>query len=527
MKKLILITSIIISADLAAQSLPQAYNLGNETLSKVSDATPLSNSTIDIAINDGDVWLATSRGLSMSQDGGENWINYFGSDDFGTEGIYSLRYNNGIVWTTTGHSFEDGSESLPEGSGLRYSTDNGVTWTVHPQSVDDPGDSLITYGINTIRALPVTTTVNNVSFDLAFTQNTIWTANFAGGLRKSTDNGATWERVILPPDHLDSIKPGDTLDFALQPVRGAFGDEQHLNHRVFSVIGIDDTTLYVGTAGGINKSTDNGISWVKFNHQNQDRPISGNFVTALGYDIARDHVWGATWKAEDQSENWGVSFTEDGGENWDVVLPGERAHNFGFKYFGSVGNYTSSHVFAPTDNGIFRSSDMGNTWIAPPSIKDDETGIPIATTEFFSIETERKSDGSTDIWIGSANGLARLNEPAGFWRGTWKVFLASAGSENENETFAFPNPFSPRMEPVKIKYYTGDSGSNVTIRVMDFGMNLVRTLVQNAQRSANSEQIEFWDGKDENGELVANGVYFYRVDVDSRDPVFGKIMVLK
>lgn len=527
MKKIILITTIIFVGNLFGQTQPTSFNLGNEPLSKLNDSTPLSNSTIDIAITDDVVWLATSRGLSKTEDNGDNWVNYFGGEDFGTEGIFSLRYNNGIVWTTTGHTFEEGSESLPEGSGIRYSTDNGETWTIHPQSVDNPGDSLITYGINIIRALPVTTKVNNVSFDLAVTQNTIWTANFAGGLRKSTDNGATWERVILPPDHLDSIKPTDTLDFALQPVAGAFGDEAHLNHRVFSVIGIDDTTLYAGTAGGINKSTDNGISWVKFNHQNQQRAISGNFVTALGYDVSRDDIWAATWKADDQTENWGVSFSGNGGQTWDVVLPGERAHNFGFKYFGSVGNYSSSHVFAPTDNGVFRSSDKGNTWISPPSIKDDETLIPIATTEFFSVETKRQSDGSTDIWIGSANGLARLNEQDGFWNGTWKVFLASADSDNENETFAFPNPFSPRMEPVKIKYFISGSSSSVTIRIMDFGMNLVRTLIQNAPRGGDLEQIEFWDGRDENGELVANGTYFYRVDVDSRNPAFGKIMVLK
>jgi len=527
MKIKILIATIIFAGSLFAQTQPTSFKLGNETLSKVNDSTPLSNSTIDIAIADDAVWLATSRGLSKTEDNGDNWENYFATEDFGTEGIYSLRYNNGIVWTTTGHNYEDGSESLDEGSGIRYSTDNGATWTIYPQSVDDPGDSLITYGINTMRALPVTTKVNNVSFDLAFTANTIWTANFAGGLRKSTDNGASWERVILPPDHLDSIKPTDTLNFALQPVAGKFGDEEHFNHRVFSVIGIDDTTLYVGTAGGINKSTDNGISWVKFNHQNQNRPISGNFVTALGYDISRDEIWAATWKANDQTENWGVSFSENGGKTWNVVLPGELAHNFGFKYFGSAGNYTSSHVFAPTNNGIFRSSDRGITWIAPPSIRDDETLIPVSTTKFYAVETNRLSDGSTDIWIGSANGLARLNEQDGFWKGSWKVFLASADSENDNETFAFPNPFSPRMESVKIKYSTGGSGSSVTIRIMDFGMNLVRTLIQNAPRGGDPEQIEFWDGRDENGELVANGTYFYRVDVDSRDPAFGKIMVLK
>ncbi len=135
--------------------------------------------------------------------------------------------------------------------------------------------------LNEIRALPVTVAIQNLAYDIAFTPNTIWIATFAGGLRKSTDNGQTWKRVLLPPDNLNSISPTDTLDFCLSPVNGNFCGEGNLNHRVFSVISTNDSTLYVGTANGINKSTNGGISWTKFNAQNQPQPISGNFITAL------------------------------------------------------------------------------------------------------------------------------------------------------------------------------------------------------------------------------------------------------
>jgi flagellar hook assembly protein FlgD len=62
---------------------------------------------------------------------------------------------------------------------------------------------------------------------------------------------------------------------------------------------------------------------------------------------------------------------------------------------------------------------------------------------------------------------------------------------------------------------------------MNFGMELVRTLIQNTQRGT-GEQLEFWDGRDELGSTVTNGVYFYRIDSDVLgEPLFGKIMVLK
>ena len=57
-------------------------------------------------------------------------------------------------------------------------------------------------------------------------------------------------------------------------------------------------------------------------------------------------------------------------------------------------------------------------------------------------------------------------------------------------------------------------------------MNLVRTLIQNAPRGISEEQFENWDGRDGSGKIVPNGVYFYRIDIGSDEPIFGKIMVL-
>ena len=533
MIKKLLILLMLTSTLLLGQFSPRTFHLGVSELAKLETQpisttnTPVSNSIQDIVTYGNFIILGTSRGLSLSDNNGGYWHNYYQTEPFGSDGIISIGYDNGTIWATTGRTTEvEGGHYLPEGTGIKYSTDDGNTWTAIPQPIDDPGDSLITYGINTIRALPVTVGINNISYDIAFTKNTVWIASFAGGLRKSHDMGQTWERVVLPPDTLDSIKPTDTLDFALQPVSGEFGPDSWLNHRVFSVVGVDDSTLYVGTADGINKSTDNGISWQKFNHQNQKNAISGNFVVALAHNKANGSICAATWKANDQTEFWGVSYTMNGGEDWKVTLSDERAHNFGFVYYGNGPAITDYHVLTPTDNGIFRTKNYGQTWIQPPSIIDSKTKVPIVTDIFYAAATNQLASGSQLIWIGSNNGLARLEETNenDFWVGEWKVFLASS-STKVDETYAFPNPFSPAQESIKIKYNLV-SDSQVTIRIMDFGMNLVKVLMQNAQRPE-GERFEFWDGKDELGNIVPNGVYFYRIDADSAEPLFGKIMVLK
>ncbi|MCW8961370.1 MAG: hypothetical protein OQK29_07380, partial [Ignavibacteriaceae bacterium] len=244
-----------------AQYKPEFFNLPSDKnyLSKITSPNPISNSIGDIITIGDTVWLGTSRGVCVSFDRGNSWTNFYDTPHFGTDAVSAIAYKNGVVWVATAISVEGvGGGSVDKGTGLKFTTDNGVNWTALPQPVDNDNDTEEIYGINVIPALPVTVAEQNLTYDIAFTPGTIWITSFAGGLRKSTDMGQTWMRVVIPPDNLSSINPEDTLDFCLSPVGGNFCENGNLNHRAFSVISINDSTLYVGTAGGINKSTDNG-----------------------------------------------------------------------------------------------------------------------------------------------------------------------------------------------------------------------------------------------------------------------------
>ncbi len=63
-------------------------------------------------------------------------------------------------------------------------------------------------------------------------------------------------------------------------------------------------------------------------------------------------------------------------------------------------------------------------------------------------------------------------------------------------------------------------------------MHIIRTIIQNARRGGTMHSIDTeggvidnWDGRNESGSIVPNGVYFYRVDAAGIKPVFGKILV--
>ena len=67
----------------------------------------------------------------------------------------------------------------------------------------------------------------------------------------------------------------------------------------------------------------------------------------------------------------------------------------------------------------------------------------------------------------------------------------------------FPNPFNPATT---IRYELKEAGA-VTLRIYDVMGQQVRELV-NAPQSSGRHQVT-WEGRDQTGAQVANGVYFY------------------
>ena len=355
-------------------------------------------------------------------------------------------------------------------------------------------------------ALPISqpgpTNVQNVTFDIALRDDEVWIASFGGGLRKSSDLGQNWQ--VVAPDSF------------------VFDALANLNHRGFSVTSVDGV-LWVGTAGGVNRSTDGGDTWTNFNHQNQAEPISGNFVVAVRsqqYD-GREIIWAATRETtvatDDTSEFRGVSWTEDQGFTWETSLRGETVHNFAFD---------GPEVYAASDNGLFKSIDGGQTWALFPAIENTTQNRIILSDEVFAAGI---STGSV-LWAGTGNGLGRTSNNGL----TWDIFqvFTPTGQMGEPRTYAYPNPFSPSVHNtldgfgyVRFQYNTIND-TRVTIKIFDFSMDFVTTVVEDISRASNGDFYEIWNGQDARGNRVDNGVYFYRLDLDGDGQYWGKLIVL-
>lgn len=482
------------------------------------DSAPYSNVINDIKISGDSIWVGTHKGLDLTTTNGDAWRHFAETDGIKELAVSALAYFNGALWVAeTSNLRQDGSD-VPVGEGFFYSTDGGQNWAHIPQPKEPEGATIDTllYGTNKIRTLAVTVTPGNITYDIALTRNAVWTANFYGMLRKSTNHGQTWQRVVLPPDNLNSISPNDTLNFDLSPSIGDLGLRESLNHRLFSVYASDDSTIWAGTAGGINKSTDGGVSWRKFSHQNQQQPISGNFVVGLNEQQwnGRRILWAATVNAVDLDEKRGLSFSEDGGETWKTTLLGEFVHNIAFK---------DSIVYATSDNGLFRSSNFGKSWLRTGTIDDPTNQQRITSSRVTTAATK----GDT-VWTGWVDGLAyTIDSPSEAFGTRWKVFRTSQQVENSSATYSYPSPFSPDDEVVRLHYSTSGRNAPVTIRIFNFAMQPVKTLIQNAQRLGSYEHDEIWDGRDDFNNRIANGVYFYQVEVEGLEPAWGKIYVVE
>jgi len=503
---------------------PDNLLMNSIIVNPIKSNAPISNFITDILLKGDTVWFATGSGLMRTVDHFNSFEYYYGLAPFGEDDIAGFNLNKNILVASTAISQETASGSVAVGTGIKISTDNGLNWLAYPQPLDTQADTILVYGSNNIRALAVVVPQQNLSYDIAITRTqndlnnyTIWICSFAGGLRKSTDYGVSWHRVLLPPDNLDSININVTgYTFQLNPRDPPQGS---LNHRVFSITAVNDSTLYVGSAGGINKSTSWGVNWTKYNFINtgNGNGISGNFVVNLEVQRfnGKEIIWGATRIADDNGDFNALSYTSNAGANWFSTLDGISPNGMSFK---------DSIVYGLTDAGLWRGLYDNFNWSRAGVIYDERTKDRLRTNSFYA----GNHIGDT-LYFGSADGLLRTIEYGQPWVGKWKIYRAISQIDlsSDIKTYAAPNPFSPDDEDTRIFYKSTKPSSKITIKIFDFGMNPVRTLLQNALRSGTDELFTAWDGKNDNGAQAANGVYFYRVNFDDEDNVWGKIILLQ
>ncbi len=534
MKRAILLTLCGV-LPLSAQTSRIRLNLGTPS---VLSTRPSGNFIGSLLVHADTVYMDAGGRLNRSVDFGQSWDIFSAEDGIAKGGIAAIDHHRGGIFVTT--IFDTSVSPRPTsgaGGGISYSTNGGLSWS----NIVQPRDTANTTGpvirtqpdgtkrnfdlvrdvvirqtgilTDSIYTVAVKTNIDNVSFDIAVTDTSIWLPCFGGGLRvaRITSGGAIgyFQPAPLPPDSLDEVRLDRDYDFVIDPI-------EHLNHRAFAVMAASNG-IWAGTAGGINHSTDGGLSWKRYTHDNSG--LSGNFVVALGEQIYTENattfhvIWAATNRALGATEKDGLSYSADSGRTWHAVLRGPFVNNVAFD---------GKTVYAATDEGMFRSSDFGTTWETFLVIVDDRTGDRTFHPEFASVAVQ---DNGSDriLYFGNSDGLATSTDLGQSW--TLHRAYRDPGTAGTPKSYAYPNPFSPSIAPAVVRFQFDPSGLNslsdrVTLRIYDFAMDPVITVFKDVPLN----QTLYWNGVNGNGKRVANGTYVYVIEAGKKK-FWGKVTV--
>ena len=490
------------------------------------------NGVSSIAANGDTVWI--SPALTYNIGNSFDWIAPSGLDSIenGIGRTFSISVNKDTVFAGLGFTSETSSGNQPAGYGYYISTDGGENWRFSDFLLDRfvDEDTTFTYGGQTYTRKRIIVPEQSPPYSVAFKGEALFSANWASGLLRSTDLGQSWERVVLPPFGENILTPERNDYFwvdCIEVQNGRCVESSNIYNSVdddnlkgFAVLTDSQNRVWYGSAGGINVSENaltaplDSIIWRNYRVDGSSDGLLGRWIIEIKEDTSTGKIWMTNWIA-DSNDRYGIVATSDGGQTFEQHLIGEKILGIGFK---------DGHIFAAGENGLFTSADGGNSWRKSPQIKSPNT--------FLKESAEFQGVASTNdrVWIGTSDGIISSGDLGQTWEITRVNFPLSGGNQYDPEAktvkaYAYPNPFSPaEHELVRIRFDVKNSG-DVTIRIFDFGMNLVRDLGSYSANSTGTHEA-VWNGVDGKGRNVANGVYFYIIE-GAGNTINGKILLVE
>jgi hypothetical protein len=131
-----------------------------------------------------------------------------------------------------------------------------------------------------------------------------------------------------------------------------------------------------------------------------------------------------------------------------------------------------------------------------------------------------------DIYLEKRDGTLIYSEPAG------AAFPYAAEQINIIETninigfYNYPNPFAAGSGTTTIQYYL-NSDSKVSLKIFDLISRKVKVIVNDEQQTGGTLHKYVWDGRNDGGKIVVNGVYYAVIKINGSEQHYTKIVVVK
>ncbi len=504
-------------------------------------STIQQNSVSSLEANGHTLWMGPGLNAFFEMSG-EIYAPQNADSVFNARGrAFSLSVEGSRIVAGLGFTSTMGGSSVNAAQGYYQSYDEGVSWNFIPFPLDDrpsesenctadsvgpPCDIEFQYGNETYIRTRITVPEQSPPFEVDFYENTLLSVNWASGLLRSTDSGATWERIILPPSFETGLTPDQSYQWYSQTAEGEpvnrYDPRFDNNLLGFGLLIDEQQRVWVGTAAGLNISENaltaptDQIEWHRFSFEPEnENGLLSNWIQKIRQQPGTGRIWMTNWRADpDNRDSYGVVYTDDGGQTFQRFLEGVRANDIGF---------FNNTIFVAADNGLYISDDDGLNWSRIEQIVSPNSLIKQNARYFAVIATDQ------NLWVGTSDGIASTSDGGSTWRIVRTDVPLKGGNvyqpdAPEVDTYAYPNPFSPSVHSdIRIKYEMNETG-RATIRIFDFGMNPVKTIRVSPVSATGSFEI-VWDGTDENGRIPADGTYFYTVETPTGN-ARGKILLL-
>ncbi|MBD3421235.1 MAG: hypothetical protein GF398_14050 [Chitinivibrionales bacterium] len=247
----------------------------------------------------------------------------------------------------------------------------------------------------------------------------------------------------------------------------------------------------------------------------------GELYAIMAVDIGKDSLTDRTYFYDSASAQWkpfinssisSLTFTADS-----VVYAAVRGERLqGFKERGENQVVIESRQFNNrlTSAGASANLEIYDVHFAPHP-DDTDGNLWIATNEglFFSLQEQQDGAAGTPFQ---------------------RNFREKKIKSGLSETYFLPTVLTA-IRTEGIFAYNLSSNADVTISVYDWNMDHVKTIIRDAPRLAaknkkggrSTETHDTWNSTNELGELVAPGIYYYKISASNGERDFGKIVVAR
>ncbi|MBP7461448.1 MAG: hypothetical protein KBA26_09175 [Candidatus Delongbacteria bacterium] len=467
--------------------LPHRFHSPHPVLNRKPAGSDIpSNDIFELYYDGTALWVLTSAGLGRTLDLGNSWEYHLDYDQI-NQYIFAMGMHQDTYYAFGGYlrDYSGFDAAVPVGTGPFIRSAAQTEWT--HQSI-----------------LFADEFPQKIGMDVAFLDSTVFSAYLRGNLLRKSLSDSVWTVIIPDSDTANDHYP--TRDY---PPNKNYDYLNDFNNIALTVKVDGDGIIWLGTAAGLKKSTDRGKTFVSYGF-----PITPGFPGSQIWELfvhswnSQKYLFAACTGSGGQNEKDGLAYSADGGENWQSV-----DH---FDYIAPLALAAQdSTLWVGTDHGLF-------AWnFVTDSLRffDKSSGLPddyIASLLAMDFH----------LWIGTNNGLAyTVNQGRSF-----NFFKTSfpVTSVDIKPTYSFPNPFSPvQGQDCQIVFATARE-DEVELVIYDNALKPVRHLV-NQLFPAGDRHIVLWNGRNDQGQQVPNGVYFYILKTahsQNSKPVFNKIVVM-